>query len=149
MELQKFYRFLSLYVWGGLPPSLQRKSSSLYSKIYNSTLSRFIIKPYSQIQYKHKDKSYLDKFVPASGNLRYQSFQDFFTRKLKYAPELNGDHTWPCEGILCENVPVGIPFRVIITTQMFSFITETIIAFMPRLAEKYQGLSIFLESWFC
>lgn len=82
---------------------MQRKSSLVYSKIYNSTISRFIIKPYSQIQYKHKDKSYLEKFVPASGNPRYQSFQDFFTRKLKYAPELNGDHTWPCEGIICEN----------------------------------------------
>ena len=56
----------------------------------------------------------MSRFVPASGSKSYQNFQDFFTRKLKEPPELKGNSTWPCEGILCEYDQVGQLPQVIV-----------------------------------
>ena len=102
MELRKFYRYLSLNVWGGLPAILQRKSSKVYTRLYNTSFSKIFIKPYSRIQYKDREPGYLEQFRPASGNEEYETFQDFFIRKFRQPPKLINDSTWPCEGLLCE-----------------------------------------------
>lgn len=95
-----FYKFLSVKVWGNLPSLFQRKASALYSKLYESRLSKYLIKPYVQLFYR--DDTYLEKFVPPKGKLAYENFQDFFTRQFKNKPNSDSETVWPCEGLLCD-----------------------------------------------
>lgn len=95
-----FYRFLSVDVWGNIPSPLQKAISAWYASVYNTTLSKYLIKPYLAINYS--DRRYLDKFVPPEGKLNFDSFQDFFTREFKQVPENSSPWVWPCEGLLCE-----------------------------------------------
>jgi len=103
--MKSFYRYLSLNVWGKLPPRLQHKISAGYASLYNRKFTRHFIKFYTRWNYA--DTSYLDKFVPASGSSEYQSFQDFFTRKFKNPPRVQSSIVWPCEGLLCESESVS------------------------------------------
>ena len=100
IELTGFYRFLSIDVWGGLPPVLQRLVSRIYTTIYNTRWSRHIIEPYCRHHYT--DSSYLENFVPESGGDYYQTFQDFFSRKLRSPLMLQANYVWPAEGLLCD-----------------------------------------------
>lgn len=95
-----FYRFLSLYVWGALPPIVQRAISAWYARIYDHPLSRHIIAPYCKAHYK--DERYLQQFSPASGDKEYKNFQDFFTRRYKQPVRPGHDYVWGSEGLFCE-----------------------------------------------
>ena len=96
----KFFRFLSLHLWGSLPASWQRSLSRSYARIYTKSYSKHIIGPYCKLNYA--DPNYLEQFKPASGNSQYINFQDFFTRVFKNPPNIVTDAVWPCEGLLCE-----------------------------------------------
>ncbi len=98
--VRRFFRFISLDLWGRIPASWQRSLSRFYSKLYTKSYSRHIIGPYCKFNYD--DPSYLEQFMPASGNSQYQNFQDFFTRVFKEPLKINVDAAWPCEGLLCE-----------------------------------------------
>lgn len=98
--MNNVYRFLSLKAWGSLSPASQRRISSAYASFYNKKFTRHLIKPYCKVHYQ--DPNYLDRFVPASGNKEYESFQDFFIRKFKDPLNISSDHVWPCEGYLCD-----------------------------------------------
>lgn len=101
MTLQPIYRFISLNVWGNLPSYFQRAISKLYAAIYNKPFTKYIIKPYCQLNYNNDE--YLSQFVSStSGSSNYSSFQDFFTRVYKTRPQVNSDYIWPCEGLLCD-----------------------------------------------
>ncbi len=96
----RFYRFLSVYVWGSLPGIVQRKVSAIYTTIYNKRFSKLLIKPYVRLNYN--DPNYLEKFRPASGGSYYQNFQDFFIRVFKDPLNIRSSSIWACEGLLCE-----------------------------------------------
>ncbi|UJH67276.1 phosphatidylserine decarboxylase [Allomuricauda sp. SCSIO 65647] len=96
----RFYRFLSVDVWGALPSHLQRKISTAYTTLYQKRFSKYIISPYLWLNYS--DKTYLDKFKPPMGKEAYDNFQDFFTREFKVMPDNPSPWVWPCEGLLCD-----------------------------------------------
>ncbi len=100
LKFASVYEFLSLTVWGRLPGQIQRWISKFYAKVFNLSISKHIIKPYCKIHYK--ESNYLDQFVPPSGKVEYQNFQDFFIRKFKTLPKVNAKQAWPCEGLLCD-----------------------------------------------
>lgn len=101
----RFFRFLSLDVWGRLPASWQRSLSRVYAQLYSKSYSRHLIGPYCKINYR--DPKYLTQFKPASGAPYYTSFQDFFTRVYKEPIRIDSDAIWPCEGLLCEHGKVS------------------------------------------
>ena len=95
-----FYRFLSVEVWGNIPSPFQKAISAWYASVYNTTFSKYLIRPYLAVNYS--DRYYLDKFVPPKGKNDFESFQDFFTREFKKLPQNASPWVWPCEGLLCE-----------------------------------------------
>ena len=101
----KFYRFLSVDVWGNLPSDIQRRISSIYARHYDKSYSKWIIKPY--VRYYYSDKNYLDGFLPPNGKEEFESFQDFFIRQFKNLPRNEESSVWPCEGLLCDEGKVG------------------------------------------
>ena len=48
------------------------------------------------------DTDYLSEFEPESGDVVYSSYDDFFKRKYKIAPEIESPFSWPCEGYICD-----------------------------------------------
>ena len=88
-------------LWNGIPGIAQKWLSSFYTKIYDTSWSRHMIPLYCRISYR--DPQYLDKFISNNGDKNYRSFQDFFTRRFREPPVLEGHQIWPCEGILCEH----------------------------------------------
>lgn len=96
----KFYKFLSVSVWGNLPSNIQRNLSAWYSSFYEKPVSKRIIKPYIRMNYS--DKNYLEKFKPPNGKTDFDCFQDFFIREFKSLPETESSFVWPCEGLLCD-----------------------------------------------
>nr|WP_299338144.1 phosphatidylserine decarboxylase [Allomuricauda sp.] len=100
----KFYKFLSVEVWGNLPSNLQRALSSWYSSVYDKPYSKKIIEPYIRLNYA--DKNYLEKFRPPNGKKEFESFQDFFIREFRELPNNESDWVWPCEGLLCDEEKV-------------------------------------------
>lgn len=99
--LRPLLRVFSVHFWGTLPASFQRKSSAVYAKLYDKTWSRHFIRIYCR--FNKLSSAYLSRFRPASGGKEYQSFQDFFIRKLKEKPQPEDEPVWPCEGMLCEH----------------------------------------------
>ncbi len=101
----KLYKFLSVSVWGKIPGNLQKRLSSLYASHYDKPYSKWIIGPYIRLNYR--DKNYLDLFEPPGGKSEYECFQDFFIRRFKKLPQVADPSVWPCEGLLCDEGPVG------------------------------------------
>ncbi|UCD61302.1 MAG: phosphatidylserine decarboxylase [Flavobacteriaceae bacterium] len=94
------YKFLSVTFWGGLPSTIQRRVSALYSRVYNKPFTKYLIAPY--VRYYYRNPNYLDNFFPPEGKNEFDSFQDFFTRRFKKLPTNNNPWVWPCEGLLCD-----------------------------------------------
>ncbi|MEM0931523.1 MAG: phosphatidylserine decarboxylase [Bacteroidota bacterium] len=101
----RFYKYLSLELWGNLPSPVQRFLSSWYTSIYDRPYSKNIIRPYIRLHYA--DKKYLEKFKPPYGKAEFESFQDFFIREFKTLPRTESPFVWPCEGLLCDENKVG------------------------------------------
>lgn len=93
--------YVSRVVWENMSPSWQKKLCSKMAAIYQSKLSAKFI-PFFCKRYK-LDEEKLKNYLPASGSQKFQSFQDFFTRRLKTSLVTNSDFVWPCEGYVCEN----------------------------------------------
>lgn len=94
------YKFLSVTFWGSLPSTIQRRVSSLYARVYDKPVTKYIIAPY--IRFYYSDPNYLDKFYPPEGKSDFDSFQDFFIRRFKKLPINRSPWVWPCEGLLCD-----------------------------------------------
>ena len=101
----RFYRFLSVRVWGALPSSWQRSLSRVYTQLYVHPYSRHIIPTY--LKWHYKDSNYLSKFKPPNGKTDYSNFQDFFTREFRSLPKTDSKWVWPCEGLLCDVGKIG------------------------------------------
>ncbi|MEM9076260.1 MAG: phosphatidylserine decarboxylase [Bacteroidota bacterium] len=101
----KFYKYLSLELWGNLPSPIQRHLSSWYSSVYDRPYSKKIINTYIRLNYS--DKDYLKKFKPPYGKREFESFQDFFIREFRELPDSNSPFVWPCEGLLCDENKVS------------------------------------------
>ncbi len=97
----RFYRYMSLKVWGNIPSNLQRSISSGYASFYSRPLSKKIIGPY--IKYNYGSQKYLENFKPPHGKEDFECFQDFFIREFKERPTNKEAWVWPCEGLLCES----------------------------------------------
>lgn len=100
-----FYKFLSIGVWGKIPSNLQKRLSALYASHYEKRYSKYIIGPYIRLNYRNKN--YLELFKPPKGKKDYECFQDFFIRRFKKLPGVEDPNVWPCEGLLCDEGPVG------------------------------------------
>ncbi|WP_281543223.1 phosphatidylserine decarboxylase [Maribacter aestuarii] len=100
-----FYKFLSVNLWGSIPSTIQKRLSAFYANMYNKPFSKFIIRPYVQVNYRNKN--YLEKFKPPFGKPDFDSFQDFFVREFKTLPITKNTEVWPCEGLLCDMGNVG------------------------------------------
>lgn len=90
-------------IWqSNCPPRLKRRFTQLFTWIsLSQTTSSFFLNWYLQ-NYK-KEIGDLNRYTPASGNLNYQGFQDFFTRKLKDPLNIKTSYyIWPCSGLICE-----------------------------------------------
>ncbi len=96
----RFYKCLSIDIWGNLPSTIQRYFSAWYGSVYDKPYSRKIIPAYIRLNYS--DKNYLEKFKPPFGKTEFESFQDFFIREFKEMPKNDSSWVWPCEGLLCD-----------------------------------------------
>ena len=92
-------------VWNPLPGAFQREISHLLSPLYQSSFSRYFIKSFCG-RYRLASGE-LDRYLPASLNADYQSFQDFFTRRLAVPLKVDSDAAWPCQGYVCDYGRVG------------------------------------------
>ena len=94
------------------PRALHFAVSKFFSKLFETPFSKSFILPYAWYQYK--DRSYLSRFAPASGMVKYQSFQDFFTRALQKPVTDVLPFVWPCEGTLCESSAVNPGMKTLV-----------------------------------
>ena len=68
--------------------------------LYELKISRFLILPFQFLNYENPIIE--TNYKPPNGQLRYESFQDFFTRELVSLPDIQREGVWPCDGLLCE-----------------------------------------------
>lgn len=99
-SLQYLCGVLSIQFWGRLSDSMHIVISRSIASLYNTRVSRFLIKPYCLWQYG--DPFHYRNFVPGGGGDSYKTFQDFFTREFPGQRKIETDRIWPCEGLLCE-----------------------------------------------
>ncbi len=97
----RIIRYIAISVFGNMPSPIQKNISYIYGRMFETHLSRFIIKPYCAIQFKNS-KNYLSFFKPPNNKTSYKTFQDFFTREFKNKPKSSKVPVWACEGLLCE-----------------------------------------------
>lgn len=96
----RLYQFVSVAVWGALPGILQKRISACYARLFSRPYSKWLIKPY--LRFHYQDRSYLEKFKPPGGKVRFETFQDFFIREFRQLPKPGHETVWPCEGLLCD-----------------------------------------------
>lgn len=93
-------KFFANHIWLRLPGVWQKRISSLFARLFTWKTSRLLIVPYCSLM--GLDADYLDLFEPESGKAHYESYSDFFRRKYKLSPEIEGRTVWPCEGYVCD-----------------------------------------------
>lgn len=126
-----------------MPAGLHFVVSRSLSRLYEIKLSRIIIPMFCWANGLSDD--YQGQFTPASEDNSYQSFQDFFTRKLKVLPTKLADPIWPCEGYICElNQVANLP---VVTVKGQSRNLKTIFhPFENQIPENYFFTNIFLHN---
>jgi phosphatidylserine decarboxylase len=92
---------ISKLIWENLSENSQKSFCRFLSIVYRSKISKIAI-PYFCNRY-HLTEEKLLLFKPASGNIEYESFQDFFTRQLRKPLVVENEFSWPCEGYVCES----------------------------------------------
>lgn len=91
--------FANLF-WIHLPPAAQKLTSRCFAVFFRSSLSRFLIVPFSLLF--GQDGDYLGQFEPDAGKPSYRSYADFFERRYRSGPRLEAPEVWPCEGFVCD-----------------------------------------------
>ncbi len=89
----------SNFVWLHIDLRLQKSATILMGAILSHPWSRHMI-PMFMKRYHVQN---LSEYIPASRNQTYQSFQDFFTRRLKEPLKVHAPTVWPCQGIVCQS----------------------------------------------
>lgn len=87
--------------WENLSADSQKKFCRFLSNLYNLKITRLLIPSFCKRYHISHDK--LEIYSPASNQNKFQSFQDFFTRKLKYQLQINSEFAYPCEGYVCDS----------------------------------------------
>lgn len=97
----RLHRLFAGFVWNPLPGGLQRLFSESSARFYATRWSVRMIAPFCE-RYRLTE-SELTHYAPSSGQKNYQSFQDFFTRRLT-APldKSKAEFVWPCQGYICD-----------------------------------------------
>lgn len=90
------------YFWNSTPRTIQFIFSKLFSSFLKTSHSIRFINPFCD-RYRITPKD-LEKYEPASGLSKYQSFQDFFSRRLQIIPSVEHKVIWPCEGFVCDHL---------------------------------------------
>ncbi|MBC7429597.1 MAG: phosphatidylserine decarboxylase [Bacteriovorax sp.] len=96
----RVHKFSATAFWNPLPGGLQKICSELWSRIYTTKLSSYLIAPFCS-KYAINEQSLLD-YRPSSDDVIYNSFQDFFTRKLKIPLLKGSSYVWPVQGYVCD-----------------------------------------------
>lgn len=98
--LIRFLLMIAIDLWNRLPTVLQFALSRFYSYLFKLSFSRLFIFPFCKMN--SLDREYLKQFRPAGEKRSYQSFQDFFTRRLVTPLKTEAYSVWPCEGYVCQ-----------------------------------------------
>jgi phosphatidylserine decarboxylase len=93
-------KFFANHFWVFLPTPWQLRISQAFSEFFRWKLSRLIIIPYCMIF--SLDTDYLDQFESETGDVKYNSYDDFFKRRYRTRPEIRSEIVWPCEGYICD-----------------------------------------------
>jgi phosphatidylserine decarboxylase len=136
-------RVLFFQTWNRLPRSAQIGFSKIWSVIYQKKISQFFIRPFCKMN--SLSNHYLDQFISGTGEEGYKTFQDFFTRKLRYPVAPANQFIWPCEGYVCEQGPVSeLPLvKVKGETRSLKLIFDRTASLVPN---NYFYTNIFLHS---
>lgn len=110
-----WYHTLSRILWNPLPQTLQHLISKINGYCLTLRVSAHAI-PFFCWRYQ-LDAKELAQFKPFSGQATYQSFQDFFTRKLLNPIKGEGSQLWPCQGFICEHGAVKDVNQTVIKKQ--------------------------------
>jgi phosphatidylserine decarboxylase len=97
-------RYVCRNVWNSISDRKQRSLSRIYSRLYNLSISRYLIAPYCRIH--GLGEAYLAHYSAPDGSGSYDTFQSFFSRKLATSPKAVRETCWPCDGTLCESKPL-------------------------------------------
>ena len=137
-------KYFAIAVWNKLPANLQKQISLVWSKFYKLKLSTFLIRSFCD-RYGINDQQ-LNLYQPASGKSDYTSFQDFFTRKLKFPMQVASEK-WisPCQGFVCENGLVSEFSQVEVKGRKFS-IQDIFDDVNNKISGSYSFMNIFLHN---
>jgi phosphatidylserine decarboxylase len=98
-------RYICRNLWNSISVRKQHYLSRIYSRLYSLSISRYLVAPYCRIH--GLGESYLAHYTPSTGSPDYDTFQSFFSRRLRAPPKVVGETCWPCDGTLCESRPLG------------------------------------------
>jgi phosphatidylserine decarboxylase len=90
------------------------------------------------------DADYLNQFEPDTVYSDYNSYHDFFRRRYKQSPLLQGNYVWPCEGYICDwgqlidKSTTSVKGQSLTPSRMFSTTNE--------LSADYYFVNIFLHN---
>lgn len=97
----KLHQFFAGFVWNPLPGAFQRVFSDISARLYQTKWSARMIEPFCE-RYGLNDLM-LTYYRPSSEADSYQTFQDFFTRKLSTPLDKSkAEMVWPCQGYVCD-----------------------------------------------
>lgn len=97
----RLHRLFAGRIWNPLPGIFQRAISEVSAWLYSTRWSARLIAPFCE-RYGI-NQSTLTFYRPSSGASDYQSFQDFFTRKLsRPLTKTKAEALWPCQGYVCD-----------------------------------------------
>jgi phosphatidylserine decarboxylase len=131
------------FIWNPLPGLLQREVSLWLAKLYQLPISKYFIGLFCD-RYNLAPRE-TGRYEPASRKAQYQSFQDFFTRRLVAPLPISSETVWPCQGYVCDFgyvgdlPPVAVKGQVLPIRYIFNRDEEAI-------PNDYYFLNIFLHN---
>jgi phosphatidylserine decarboxylase len=87
-------------IWNPLPGGIQKVISDIWSRLYTTKFSAFLIAPFCS-KYSIGEEMLLN-YMPSTDSGQYSSFQDFFTRRLKIPLIKCSNYVWPVQGYVCD-----------------------------------------------
>lgn len=139
----KVHRYFALSFWNLLPIPAQKLLSIIWTYFYKTRFSSLLVFPFAKHYNLTAPK--LSKYRPASGALKYLSFQDFFTRQLSTELIIHGNSILPCEGAVCENGLVGDLDQIQVKGHFFS-VRNIFGDAGSNIPDHYSFINIFLHN---
>lgn len=136
-------KYFAIFFWNLLPTLVQKTVSWLWSHLYTTRASTVLIKVFES-RYQLGPRK-MNQYAPASGSLSYNSFQDFFTRRLVTELKVKSTAIIPCEGVVCENGLVRDLNQVNVKGQFVS-VRNIFGDFSNEIPGQYSFVNIFLHN---